>query len=206
MPFGYIGQNQPKQNVKNEGVLSSFDISLLEKNNHASGSYELIQSQTVNDTYVNFTSIKESEYDVHYVTWHQVKDFSTSGANFGLRMFESGTLETASVYHGAQVEQKTSSQNYNPKGTYSFIFLSQGSLTSGESTSGYAYIYYAGNSNEYTYVTDHSITEDPVGTAAFAYGGGVLPQTSTVDGFNFSSVNGSAQFTGVISLYGVKKQ
>lgn len=206
MPFGYIGQNQPKQNVKNEGVLSSFDISLLEKNNHASGSYELIQSQTVNDTYVNFTSIKESEYDVHYVTWHQVKDFSTSGANFGLRMFESGTLETASVYHGAHVEQKTSSQNYNPKGTYSFIFLSQGSLTSGESTSGYAYIYYAGNSNEYTYVTDHSITEDPVGTAAFAYGGGVLPQTSTVDGFNFSSVNGSAQFTGVISLYGVKKQ
>ena len=29
MPFGYIGQNQTKQKVKNTGVLSSFDISLL---------------------------------------------------------------------------------------------------------------------------------------------------------------------------------
>ena len=29
MPFGYIGQNQTKQKVKNSGVLSSFDISLL---------------------------------------------------------------------------------------------------------------------------------------------------------------------------------
>jgi hypothetical protein len=205
MPFGYIGQNQPNQKVKNAGVLSSFDISLLEKNNHASGSYELIQSQTVNDTYVNFTSIKESEYDVHYITWHQIKDFSTSGANFSLRLFENGTLETASVYNNGHVEQKTSNQNYNPKGTYSSMFLSQGSLTSGESTSGYAYIYYAGNSNEYTYLTDHAITEDPAGTAAFSYGGSVLPQTSTVDGFNFSTINGSAQMTGVISLYGVKQ-
>ena len=31
MPFGYIGQNQTKQQVKNSGVLSSFDISHLEK-------------------------------------------------------------------------------------------------------------------------------------------------------------------------------
>ena len=204
MPYGYVTK-QPNQIASNSGVFSTDDVLNLVDDKTFGGSYELIQSQTANDTYVNFTNIQQYKYDVHYVTWHQVKDFSTSGANFGLRMFESGTLETASVYHGAHVEQKTSNQNYNPKGTYSFIFLSQGSLTSGESTSGYAYIYYAGNSNEYTYLTDHSITEDPVGTAAFAYGGGVLPQTSTVDGFNFSSVNGSAQFTGVINLYGVKQ-
>ena len=47
MPFGYIGQNQPKQLVKNSGVLSSFDISLLEKKGHASGSLELIETQTI---------------------------------------------------------------------------------------------------------------------------------------------------------------
>ena len=35
MPFGYIGQNQTKQKVKNTGVLSSFDISLLQKKGHA---------------------------------------------------------------------------------------------------------------------------------------------------------------------------
>ena len=41
MPFGYIGQNQPKQKVKNEGVLSSFDVSLLEKKGQAGGSLEI---------------------------------------------------------------------------------------------------------------------------------------------------------------------
>jgi len=206
MPFGYIGQNQPKQKVKNAGVLSSFDISLLEKNNHASGSYELIQSQTASaDAALNFTEIRGSEFDVHYVTFNEIKDFSSSGVNFGLRFYESGTLETDSVYQGAHIEQKSSNQNYNPKGTYSYIFLSQGSLTTNEYTSGYCYIYYANKSDEYTYVTDHVITEDPAGTAVFSYGGGVLPQTSTVDGLNFSTVNG-ATMNGVINLYGVKKQ
>ena len=45
MPFGYIGQNQTKQKVKNSGVLSSFEISHLEKQGHAGGSLELIAEQ-----------------------------------------------------------------------------------------------------------------------------------------------------------------
>ena len=48
MPFGYIGQNQTKQQVKNSGVLSSFDISHLEKQGHAGGSLELAEVSLIN--------------------------------------------------------------------------------------------------------------------------------------------------------------
>ena len=50
MPFGYIGQNQTKQKIKNSGVLSSFDVSLLEKKGQAGGSLELIEEQTISGT------------------------------------------------------------------------------------------------------------------------------------------------------------
>ena len=44
MPFGYIGQNQTKQKVKNSGVLSSFGVSHLEKQGH-SGFVDAFPSQ-----------------------------------------------------------------------------------------------------------------------------------------------------------------
>ena len=58
MPFGYIGQNQTKQKIKNSGVFSSFDVSLLEKKGQVGGSLELIESQTISGTVaqVDFTS------------------------------------------------------------------------------------------------------------------------------------------------------
>ena len=53
MPFGYIGQNQTKQKVKNSGVLSSFEISHLEKQGHAGGSLELIEAKTISGCVCN---------------------------------------------------------------------------------------------------------------------------------------------------------
>ena len=74
MPFGYTGQNQPNQKVKNEGVLSSFDVSLLEKQGQAGGSLELIEEQTIStDTTIDFTSIKENKYDVHKINKEMIK-------------------------------------------------------------------------------------------------------------------------------------
>ena len=67
MPFGYIGQNQTKQKVKNSGVLSSFEVSHLEKLGQAGGSLELIETQTISSAVasLNFTSIKGGRYDTH---------------------------------------------------------------------------------------------------------------------------------------------
>ena len=107
MPFGYIGQNQTKQQVKNSGVLSSFDISLLEKEGQSGGSLELIESTSFADVSVQqFQTLKENQYDVHYVTFSITK--STNRVYMQLR--EAGTYETAAVYQWAYTNIYTSSQ------------------------------------------------------------------------------------------------
>ena len=92
MPFGYIGQNQTKQQVKNSGVLSSFDISLLEKKGQAGGSLELIEEQTVTSvSSVNFTDIKENDMMFIFAIFKYIasanmitcfKIFNDSGSSF----------------------------------------------------------------------------------------------------------------------------
>ena len=65
------------------------------------GKLELIETQTVSGvSAINFTSIKESTYNVHFLT---VNDFqpATDNVILSIRFAESGTLETASVYHVA---------------------------------------------------------------------------------------------------------
>ena len=67
MAFSYVG-NFPNQQVSNSGVLSLDDINNLESTGELGGSLELIQSQSVSGvSQVDFTSIKQTKYDVHYV-------------------------------------------------------------------------------------------------------------------------------------------
>jgi len=205
MPFGYIGQNQTKQKVKNSGVLSSFEISHLEKQGHSSGSLEFIAEDTASSvSLLDFTSIKQDQYDIHFVTYHGISGFSGSGANFSLRFFESGTLESSNVYDYAACEQKADGNKYTPQSsTGNALYLSMASLAPGEVTSGYVYIYNAGNSSKYTFINVHDLTEDN-SVMAFNYGGGCLPQASTVDGFRFLSPGGQT-FNGNVKIFGVKK-
>jgi len=102
MPFGYIGQNQTKQQVKNSGVLSSFDISLLEKKGEAGGSLELIAEQTIsgNVAQVDFTDIKENVYDVHRLEIINARS-DTNDKDFSLRVSVGGSFDVGSNYHRA---------------------------------------------------------------------------------------------------------
>ena len=70
MPFGYTGQNQPKQTVSNSGVFSITDVAELQSQGKLGGSLELIEEQTVSGspTSLDFTSIKENVYDVMFLT------------------------------------------------------------------------------------------------------------------------------------------
>ena len=205
MPFGYTGQNLPNQTVANSGVFSISEVADLEKQGKFGGSLELIQEQTASgDSALNFTNIKENKYDVHFVTYENINNFSSSGSNFALRFYENGTLETASVYQYAAVEQKADGNNYTPKSTgATYLFLSMASLAPGEVTSGYVYIYDAGNSAKQTFINVHDTTLDN-SVFAFNYGGGLLPQSSVVDGFSFLEPSGHT-FNGTVKLYGVKQ-
>ena len=210
MPFGYIGQNQTKQQVKNSGVLSSFDISLLEKQGHAGGSLDLIEEQTYSSTVavVDFTSIKESEYDVHYMTLSNMKTASDNHEPCNFQFYEGGTLETASVYQIAGLNNSTISGlgNYERKSTGdSKINLNFGAgNTGGEQENGYVYFYNLGNSSKYSFMTGQFLGLNNDGKIYTSFGGGVLPQASVVDGIRVKKNSGDyAGFN--IKLYGVKQ-
>ena len=68
MPFGYTGQNQPKQTVSNSGVFSITDVAELQSQGKLGGSLELIETQTATGvSVVDFTDLKN--YDTHYVSF-----------------------------------------------------------------------------------------------------------------------------------------
>ena len=205
MPFGYIGQNQTKQKVKNSGVLSSFEISHLEKQGYAGGSLEFIANQTHSSdvSVIDFTSIKESEYDTHVL---HIKNFGfeTSIGRIGIQLYESGTLETAGVYkYEVQYLESTGGNGVQTQTAYEYMQIEFQLSTAGVMNA-IVYLHNLGNSAKYSFITFH---EGMQAASYFStrYGGGCLPQASTVDGLRIMR-SGSNDFTSFdIDLYGVKK-
>ena len=203
MPYGYTGQNLINQTVKNSGVFSISDVADLEKQGKFGGSLELIEHQTYSSAVANidFTSIQESVYDVHLL----IGKYSFGTADLvGFRFFESGVLETASVYQVARQFNRADGTSGEARSTaVADIFV-------GESTTQpqdiYLYIYNAGNSNKYTFTTQHLTTVNNSSVYFTSFGGGVLPQASTVDGIRaFGRVSGNNFDDFDVKLYGVKQ-
>ena len=201
MAYGYLGQNTPNQTVNNSGVFSITDSKNLQSQGKLGGSLELIVEQTVsNVASLSMTSIKENVYDTHLL---EVIGYNpVSSDRLGMQFFESGTRESASVYQysyyygyysGGFGENKSSGNNHIK------ICPDEGTAST-DSSNAYCYIYNAGNSSKYTFTT-----QQMVGTDFIRYGGGVLPQASTVDGiYLFGDANGS-NFSLTAKLYGVKQ-
>ena len=207
MPFGYIGQNQTKQKVKNSGVLSSFEISHLEKQGHAGGSLEFITSSTVTSmtSAVDFTEVFTDEYSVYYLETKKVQS-SQAGYTSGIQFYESGTLESAGVYnYGLQSCRANGTFGNGSTTTSSWIHIgSDTDSTSGNSSNSYCYIYNPTDSSKYTGVTFQATGQFGT-TCTSRYGGGVLPQASAVNGFRLRSTYSTGQITGEFTLYGVKQ-
>ena len=201
MAYGYLGQNTPNQTVNNSGVFSITDSADLESQGALGGSLELIAEQTVSGVAsLLMTTIKENVYDTHLL---EVIGYNpVSSDRLGMQFFESGTRESASVYQyayyygyysGAYGENKSTGNNH-------IKICPDEATASTDTSSAYCYIYNAGNSSKYTFTT-----QQLVGTDFIRYGGGVLPQASTVDGiYLFGDANGS-NFSLTAKLYGVKQ-
>jgi hypothetical protein len=196
MAYGYLGQNTPNQTVNNSGVYSITDSSNLQSQGKLGGSLELIQEQTVSSvTDVDFTSIQQNKYDVHFATWQ----FEKAVGRMDIRFYESGVLETGNVYQYARQTGQTGGTFAESKSTgFGGIPIDVG-MTNKQSQ-GYIYFYNLGNSAKYSFATLQSFIED----YGFTFGGGVLPQTSAVDGIRFRNVD-TANITGTLKLYGVKQ-
>ena len=203
--MSYIG-TQPNNVKKNTGLYTPNDITALTKEGSWGGSLELIESQIYSSgtiSAVDFTSIKGAKFNVHFLTWSNV-DFASEEVP-ALRFAESGTWETASVYHFALQGYGTSggfAENKSTGETYCLL----GNYTD-DVTNGYAYIYNAHNSSKYTFVTSQSMDDDQDSSpqSIGIFGGNVLPQASTVDGIRFTG-SASTNFSSfTVKLYGVKQ-
>ena len=201
MPYGYLGTT-PNQQLNNSGVFSVEEALALKNLGELGGSLEHIETQTVSGvTTVDFQSI--GNFDVHFLTLNNMES-STTNIRYSLRFYESGTLETSSVYKWAfqqQLSGASGSEFYDDSHSSIPVQLEQ---PTGFNSGGYTYLYnltdsalYSSTSNQHIRVSDAVIAE---------FGGGVMTQASVVDGFQISGYDSSTpSFSGTLKLYGVKQ-
>ena len=209
MSFGYIGDTSTsvKQQVKNKGILTTQESFDLERQGFLGGSLELIEEQTVtNASAVDFTSIKQDIFDVHFMT---VNNFQPASDNhyIAYRLYESGVLETGSVYMEARQFGLSSGSFGEAKGTSaSLVTVSHATGTDDEETNNtYIFFHDLGNSSRFSFSTSHSTGMSAGGTFGFEFAGAVLPQASTVDGIRILTDQGSNIEHATVKLYGLKQ-
>ena len=209
--MSYIPKDAVTQAFRsNKGVLTPNQIIELDNENKFTkfGQLELIQTETVSSAVaqVDFTNIQQEKYDVHLLTWNNILCENDS-KRIIMRFFEGGVLESASVYqYASQVlfaggifsQERSTGDNE--------IRLGDGTGNdTGESTNGYVYCYNLGNSSKFSLSSYQSSGVNLSSTGWAEFGGGILPQTSTVDGIRFL-IDGNHNITeGTLKLFGVKE-
>ena len=208
MPYGYTGQNLINQTVKNSGVFSISDVADLEKQGKFGGSLELIEEQTHSSdvSSVIFDDIKQDKYDVHFLTMNDIGMSADTLRTYKVQFYESGTLETASVYRSAFQRMRVDGTftEYRTTANNSIFMSVGGGSATNEKAGGYMYFYNLGNSSEYSFTNFQVWETQTDGVQQINFGGGVLPQTSTVDQFKIYASNGNIETGASFSLYGIR--
>ncbi len=207
--FGYIPESPEQSFGNNKGIFTPTDIYDLTRADKYTqyGQLELIETQTPSGaSTVDFTSIKENIYNVHFLAVNNLQ-ISDSGSNqVKIRFYETGTLETSSVYDYAYQRGDSNAAFGEEKSTSAsnlLQFRNFGASDSNASAGGYSYFYNLGDSSKYSFQTMHSSYLDNSSNAEFSFGSGVLHQASQVDGIQLVSQAGTISAT--ISLYGIKE-
>jgi hypothetical protein len=169
------------------------------------GKLELIETQTFTGVqYVDFTDIKEDIYNVHFVTWSDQRIENTTNTRlFRLLFFESGVIETATVYDQA-IQYCYGNGTFGETRSTATGGIQIGGSTNNTATdnsNGFLYVYNAGDNTKHTSVTLHN-TRQRNTLFVSEFGAGNLPQASIVDGFRFEQPQ-SNTIQGTVSLYGI---
>ena len=202
--MAYLG-TQPNDVKKNIGLYTPSEILQLTKDGSWSGSLELIEEKSISGvSSAIFTSIKENVYDVHFL---EIIDFqpATDGTDCRIRFFESGVEESASVYQFAfqfGTSGGTFQEVQDTSESYLRATFNTGNATN-EKAHSYNYFYNLGDSAKFSFYTHQNVLTNNNTDFNMAFGGGVLPQASTVD--QIKLFNGSGNFSCTAKLYGVKQ-
>ena len=204
--FGYIPESPDQSFGNNKGIFTPKDIYDLTRADKWTdlGQLELIETQTVsNVAEVDFTNL--GTYNVHFMTFNDIHS-ANDNVILGIRFYESGTLETASVYQYAYQYGNVNGSFGDSRSTIQnriYTLMNVGNATN-ETANGYSYFYNLIDSSKYSFSTFQSMTINNQPNGNMNFGSGVLPQASTVTGINVVMQSGNIT-SGSISLYGIKE-
>ena len=158
--MSYIPKDAVTQAFRsNKGVLTPNQIIELDNENKFTkyGQLELIQTQEITSaqTYIDFTNIKEDEYNVHFITWNNVHP-QTDSKTLTLRLSDDGGTSYESANYEVAFININASASFNATGSSSNTFMycstSVGTGT-GECANGYAYLYHLGDGGKESFNT-----------------------------------------------------
>jgi len=202
--YGYSGVDIPTQAAfANVGKFDPAEINELVQEDKWTqyGQLELIETQTVSSvSQVDFTNL--GNYNVHFLTGTSLES-SANNVRYSVRFYESGVLETASVYKYAY-QQITQSSAPEFKDTANSSIPIQIEQPTGFLGGGYTYFYNLIDSTKYSFLTNQ---HNRISNSMIAeFGSGVMPQASEVTGIQIRAYDSSlATFNASFSLYGIKE-
>jgi hypothetical protein len=200
--YGYIPQAPTQSWGSNKGIFTPNDIYDLTRDDKFTeyGQLDLIETQSVSSvSQVDFTNL--GTYNVHFLTSSSIES-STTNVRYSVRFYESGVLETASVYKYAY-QQCLVGSNAEFNDTANSSIPIQIEQPTGFLGGGYTYFYNLIDSTKYSFLTNqHNRISDSM---IAEFGSGVMPQASSVTGIQIRAYDSSlATFNGSFSLYGIK--
>jgi len=204
--FGYIPEAPEQSFGNNKGIFNPKDIYDLTRADKYTnyGQLELIETQTVSSVaQVDFTNL--GTYNVHFMTINDMA-IATDNQLIDIRFFESGVLESGSVYQSAGVLGASTGSFSEERSTSATFYRWTGGIgnATNETGNGYCYFYNLIDSSKYSFLTSHTQFQNSSNVSHTYFGSGVLPQASEVSGIRILSNSGNID-NADISLYGIKE-
>ncbi len=201
--MAYLG-TQPNDVKKNTGLYTPSEILQLTKDGSWGGSLELIEEKNITSSTsaIDFTSIQENKYDVHFATFSNFTA-SASGNYVQSRLSNNGgTSFISSGYQYAHQYGSTTGTFGESKSTSNSFFNLHTERGTGSAGS-YAYFYNLGNSSKYSFCTMQVMG---IGSQDFMFfGGSVHPTAETINAIRFMPSGAGTIDNLTIKLYGVKQ-
>ena len=170
------------------------------------GNLKLLQTQTASNATLEFESLLESTYNVHFFTFTNIN--LGSQTEVGYRLSDDGGTSYETGYHFANRRVDSGNSGDDRKSTSQNAARLFGDIDTGARSisNGYLYLYNAGDSGKYTFTTGHFTFMNNDDEASTEFGSGMYATTATMNGISFgaSTTGTTALESGIISCYGLK--
>ena len=214
--YGYIGKEVIQAFRDNKGIFTPQDIIELDQENKWTnfGQLELIQTQNADDSSssLDFTSIKENIYNVHFLTVNNMSITSagTNSRSILVRLSNNGgsSFISSSTYERAH-QQTNSTGGFSSVRSTGISYLNltgaQTNSTATLSSNCYIYFYNLGDSTKYSFSTVHSSGQQKGNYQRSHFGSAVYEVAETHNAIRLVSSTSSENIEiGSASLYGLR--